>query len=86
MRTLSISTDDGDVTITEDELPTITGKELEYLHISRAELHRCFAEAAALMENYTPADCVRLIASKTLDGKWEVRIFRYSPANDPSMH
>jgi hypothetical protein len=77
--------DHGDVTVHADQLPTVTEDELKMLGMSRDELLRCFAEGAKLMADYAASDRVRPVASQTLDGKWEVRIERYSELSDPLM-
>ena len=62
--TLTLGTEDGDVEIREDELPTITDEDLVMLGISRAELHRCFAEAAELMQGVDPLERKRAVADQ----------------------
>ena len=80
---LSVFTLYGTVEVGEDELPTLTNKELAKLRISREELRRCFAEGVKLMEGRGNSD--RPCAYETYDGKWEVRIVRYSALSDPLM-
>ena len=80
---LSVFTLYGNVEIGEDELPTLTNKELAKLRISRVELRRCFAEGVKLMEGRGDSDRVRACAYETYDGKWGVRIVRYSALSDP---
>jgi hypothetical protein len=64
-----VSTDAGDFAIHEHEISTITAAELCQLRISRADLHRLFAEAAKLLLGISgPAGCAR-----ALDGHWKVR-------------
>jgi hypothetical protein len=77
LNTLYIGTDHGDVRIREDELASIGNADLKMLRISRADLHRCFAEGVVLMQRKNPAD-VRPVASEMLDGKWIVVLVRYS--------
>jgi hypothetical protein len=73
--------------ICEDELPSITDAELRLLRISREELARVFAEGVELMweHDVQPRDRARPVAAETLDGKWEVRLVRYSELTDPLM-
>jgi hypothetical protein len=79
------TTDHGDVTVHADQLPTVTMDELKMLGMSRDELHQCFAEGFKLMADHIASGRVRPVASQTLDGKWEVRIVRYSELSDPLM-
>ena len=37
------------------------------------------------MADHIASDRVRPVASQTLDGKWELRIVRYSELSDPLM-
>lgn len=83
--TLTLGTEDGDVEIREDELPTITDEDLVMLGISRAELHRCFAEAAELMQGVDPLERKRAVADQRPDSTWEVHLVQYSPFTDPLM-
>ena len=73
---LAVPTAYGAVEISEDELTTLTNKELAKLRISREELRRCFAEGVKLMKGRSDSD--RMLAVKTFDGTWEVHIVRYS--------
>jgi hypothetical protein len=73
---LSVFTLYGIVEVGEDELPTLTNKEIAKLRISREELRRCFAEGMKLMEGRGESD--RACAYETYDGEWEVRIVRIS--------
>ena len=82
---LEITTDDGTVTIREDELPFVTARHLAILGISRADLKRCFKEGAALMQGHTAAERVRPCAAQQPDGTWYVLLARYSPLSDPLM-
>jgi hypothetical protein len=70
MNTLVLATSDGDVKIREDELSFIADSELADLRISRANLHRCFAEGVLPMRWRKPAERVRPVASAKLDGTW----------------
>ena len=74
---LTISTDDGDLTIDDDELPTITDEEFKEFRISRQDLWRCFQEGIDLMVGRDPAE-MRPIADRMLDGTWIVNLVRYS--------
>jgi len=76
---LAVPTAYGAVEIGEDELRTLTDKELAKLRISREELHRCFAEGVKLMKRRGGSDRVRPIAVETYDGKWEVHIVQSDP-------
>jgi hypothetical protein len=40
--------------------------------MSRADLHRCFAEGIELMKSMKPGDLCRPVAHRRLDGQWEV--------------
>jgi hypothetical protein len=80
---LSVFTLYGIVEVGEDELPTLTNEALAKLRISPEELRRCFAEGVKLMEGRGDSD--RACAYETYDGKWEVRIVRYSALSDPLM-
>ena len=53
---LDISTYEGDVTIRESELSSITDADLTKLRISRKELHRLFAEGKKLMQGTKVGD------------------------------
>ena len=86
MRTLTLGHKDGDIYIREDELPTITDEQLQWVGITREDLHRCFAEGAKLMEGVKPGERVRPVADQHLDGTWEVLLVGYSPNTDPLMH
>jgi hypothetical protein len=77
---LSVFTLYGIVEVGEDELPTLTNKEIAKLRISREELRRCFGEGVKLMEGRGESD--RACAYETYDGKWEVRIVRYPTLSD----
>ena len=72
MAVLVVSTDAGDFAIQEDEISTITAAELCQLRISRADLRRLFAEAAKLLLGIKPRGLARLVATRALDGHWEV--------------
>jgi hypothetical protein len=72
MAMLVVSTDAGDVAIQEHEIPTITAAELCQLRISRADLRRLFAEAAKLLLGNKLRGLARLVATRALDGHWEV--------------
>jgi hypothetical protein len=76
------------VAIYKNDLARITDEQLEALHISRAELHRVFAEGIRLMREHDvrPGDRVRPCADETLDGKWIVQLIEYSPFNDPLLN
>jgi hypothetical protein len=76
---LSVFTLYGSVEVGEDELPTLTNKELAKLRTSREELRRCLAEGVKLMEGR--GDSNRACAYQTYDGKWGVRIV--SVLSDP---
>jgi len=84
---LEISCNDGGYTIFAEELDLLTDKQLRKLHISRAELKRCFAEGVALMRErgITERDRVRPCADETLNGEWVVNLVKYSPLADPLM-
>ena len=71
---MHLGTEEGDVEIGEEELSLVTATELKKWGITRAELHRCFAEAMELMKGATQKDWARHrpVCEKTLDGKWEV--------------
>jgi hypothetical protein len=84
-RELQLDTDEGPILIGEDDLPTITEKELVRFRISRKDLHRCFKQGMKLMAGYTISDRIRPCASETLAGKWEVYLCRYSAWSDPLM-
>ncbi len=64
---LSVFTLYGIVEVGEDELPTLTNKEIAKLRISREELRRCFAEGMKLMEGRGERD--RACAYETYDGE-----------------
>jgi len=74
----------GDLEISEDELAGITDEQLAEWEISRATLHRCFAEGVELMKDYTERDQMRPIAEHTGDGPddWQVVIVGY-PGTQP---
>lgn len=85
---LDISTKDGDITIREDELGSVTKSDLKKMGISRRQLHLCFELGVDLMdvEGVSPRDRIRPVAHQTLDGKWMVDLVRYSPLTDPLMN
>jgi hypothetical protein len=85
MNILAIGTEDGDVEITEADLPTITKAELRKWGISRRDLMRCFAEGVELMKGVKPGRRCRPVADQLRDGSWEVLIVGYSALNDPLM-
>jgi hypothetical protein len=72
MAVLVVSTDSGDFAIQEHEISTITAAELCQLRISRADLHRLFAEAAKLLLGIRPRDKARLVVTRAPHGYWEV--------------
>ena len=82
---LDLGIADGDLTITETDLPHITSGELRKWHISRRDLMRCFAEGVELMKGRSPADRARPVADQRLDGEWVVMLVRYSALTDPLM-
>jgi hypothetical protein len=86
---MSVSTDDGDVLVTAEDianLATITDEELEkWLQISREDLLACWKEGEKLMEDYEPSDRVRPIAEQLNDGSREVIIVKYSEYTDQLM-
>ena len=67
-----MSTGAGDIAIQEHEVSTITAAELCQLRISRADLRRLFAEAAKLLQRTKPRGSARPVATRALDGHWEV--------------
>jgi hypothetical protein len=73
---LELDTENGDIEIREDELPTITDAELIKFGISRETLHDCFVEGVRLMQSINPGERVRSYAAPRLDGEWEVRLVR----------
>jgi hypothetical protein len=77
---LDLDTENGDIEIREDELPTITEAELIELGISRETLRDCFAEGVRLMQSINA--WVRPCAAPRLDGEWEVRLVRNSELSD----
>jgi hypothetical protein len=87
MNSIIISTVDGDITISDDELSLVSDTDLRLLQISREELLRVFVEGVNLMRAHDvhPRDHVRPVAQENLDGKWEVRLVRYSEFTDPLM-
>jgi hypothetical protein len=84
MNIIEIPTVDGVIEIREDELASITDDQLEWMKISRADLHRCFAEGVELMQGTKPSDRLRICADR-LHGEWDVLVMRYSPDDDPLM-
>jgi hypothetical protein len=87
MATLTLSTEDGDVEIREDQLATLTRSDLRLLGISRKELLRCFAEGVELMKGRSAAERVRPIAERVPGTSTRmVLIVGYSPITDPLMN
>jgi len=85
--TLTISTEHGDVLITEEELPSITPADLKILGVKTLdELRQLFAEGVERMRGRTESERVRAVADQHLDGTWEVNVVRYSSLNDPLMN
>jgi hypothetical protein len=72
MAVLVVSTDAGDFAIQEHEVSTITAAELCQLRISRVDLRKLFAEAAQLLLGIKPRDQARLVATRAMDGHWQV--------------
>ena len=73
---LELDTENGDIEVREDELPTITDAELIEVGISRETLHDCFVEGVRLMQSINVGARVRLYAAPRFDGEWEVRLVR----------
>ena len=65
---LNLGVADGDITITETDLPNITNAELRKWHISRRDPMRCFSEGVELMRGRSPAERVRPVADQLLNG------------------
>lgn len=84
MKTVDISTEGGDVQITEQDLP-LSDEDLSRLRISRDDFNRVWEEAAELMRGVEPGARMRAVADQALDGAWHVFRCRYSPINDPLM-
>jgi hypothetical protein len=82
---IDIATDDGEVTIREDEISSLTEEELRALRISRAELQRVFAEGVKLTRDISPGDHVRPCASEDLQGEWHVVLVRDAEFSDPRL-
>jgi hypothetical protein len=82
---LEVSTDYGySVAINENDLTSLIDEQLK-LCISRAELRRCFAEGANLMQGKTESDRVRPCADEIRDGKWNVNLVQYSKRGGPVL-
>ena len=79
-KAIHLATNEGDVEISEDQLPLVTDEDLKEFRISREELHRVFAEGVRLMreQGVKPSDRTRACAHEIEDGKWEVAIVGYS--------
>jgi hypothetical protein len=77
MTVLELDTENGDIEIREDELPTIPESELIEFGISRETLQDCFVEGVRLMQSITTGERARPCATPNLDGKWDVRLVRY---------
>ena len=84
---LEVSTDYGyDISISEEDLDSITATELWKLRMSRPMLKRCFAEGVMLMQGKTENDRVRPCAYPILGGKqWVVHLVQYPGQSDPLM-
>jgi hypothetical protein len=85
---MHLGTEHGDLEIREDDLSSVTDKELKKLRISREELRRCFAEAMEMMRGATQGDWARHrpTCEETLDGKWVVSgPIGYSQFSHPLM-
>lgn len=76
MTILVVSTDGGDIAIQKHEMATISAAELCQLRLSRADLRRLFAEGAKGMQGIKPSDGARPVASRGLDGHWQVHTAR----------
>jgi hypothetical protein len=86
MNTISIATDEGAVIICEDTLPSITAADLKRLRISSSELYRVFAQGVELMRmrvSRSDRHWVRPCASKSVDGRWDIMLLRYSDLCQP---
>jgi hypothetical protein len=68
---MHLSTDDGDLAIHEEDLSSLTKRELKKLRITPEELRRCWADAMELMRGEDWARG-RPCCDETLDGKWIV--------------
>jgi hypothetical protein len=68
----------GTLIVCESELPSISNADLRRLGISRADLHRVFAEGRAMMveRGLDPGGGgrIRPVADKALDGTWLVNL------------
>jgi hypothetical protein len=84
-REITIATAEGDVCISEDELPTVTDSELAWLRLTRDQLNQLFAMGVDLMRGKTVRDRVRPVADEDWNGNWVVRLVHYSPLSDPLM-
>jgi hypothetical protein len=73
-KAIHLATNDGDVEISEDQLPLVTDEDLKEFRISRKELHRVFVEGQRLMreQGVKPSDRTRACAHEIEGGKWEV--------------
>jgi hypothetical protein len=73
-KAIHLATNDGDVEISEEQLPLVTDADLAEFRISREELRRVFAEGQRLMreQGVKPSDRTRACAHEIKDGKWEV--------------
>jgi hypothetical protein len=81
MNTLSIPTDEGEIIISEHELPSITAADLDQLRISRSELQRIFAQGVELMRtrgDRPDRHWVRPCAYEALAGRWAVKLVPHS--------
>jgi hypothetical protein len=85
MNFLDLGIEDGDLTITEADLPNITNGELRKWGISRKNLLRCFAEGVELMRGVKPGRRCRPVAEQMHRGEWVVLIVGYSALSDPLM-
>jgi hypothetical protein len=85
MNIIEIGTADGGVVIREDELASVTDDELEWMEMTREDLHRCFAEGVELMPSVESGARVRPVADQMRDGTWEVHRVWYSALTDPLM-
>ncbi len=87
MNILDVSTDNGDVTVREDDLASVSNAELKKagINMTVAELRERFAQGVKLMQEQkvTAEDRIRPVAAQKLDGDWQVTLVRYSKVIPP---
>ena len=90
MDILHLSTKEGEVVISQDQLASITDAELKWFGISRADLCRCFAEGVKLMQAMKPKPSSSNASSRRggqlqRQARYSTRSSRHNDSFGPSL-